>query len=253
MFETWDWSKVIDIFNLSAFLFGILLGLIIAGVFYALAVLKAIAKSEKLIHKKPETTNEQECFQIIKQARKDYRSRKRRKSMSERFILARDLAERIAYDIARHHYPNSKQPFLEISTYEVLETLKYITIRVETILARKPLSRLKDMSGVQILSMFEFKEKLDKNKTLAFAKKANDSSIMKAAKGAMSVLSPTYFVRRTVINSTINLSIDTLCLVFINIVGEEVYKLYSKQLFIKSDVDKLLKEIDKDVQEKEEN
>ncbi len=250
MFDNFEWEKLINIFNVSAFLIGIFLGLFIAGVVYAILVIGAIKKSEKVILRKPESTDQAVCLSFVRQARKDYRSRKRRKTMSQRFILAKDLSERIAYDIAKFHYPNSRQPFLEISTYEALESIKYISSRIERILERKPLNKLKDLSGIQMLSMFEFKEKMDTNKTFKIAKRANDSTLVKTAKGAIGLISPAYFIRRTVVNSTINLSIDTLCLVFLNIVGEEVYKLYSKQLFANNGIEELLEEgIDNNVQE----
>ncbi|XMB67377.1 hypothetical protein RI065_02330 [Mycoplasmatota bacterium zrk1] len=251
MFDWFEWEKLINIFNVSAFLIGIFLGLFIAGFVYAILVIGAIKKSEKIILRKPKNTDQAECLKFVRQARHDYRKRKRRKSMSERFTLAKDLAERISYEIARFHFPDSKQPFLEISTYEALESIKYICSRIEQILERKPLNQLKDLSGIQVLAMFEFKEKMEENKTLKLAKIANDSTLLKAAKSAISLLSPAYLVRRTVVNSTINLSIDTLCLVFINIVGEEVYKLYSKQLFEDNEIEELLVEgLDIDVQEK---
>ncbi|XMB86972.1 hypothetical protein RJG79_04030 [Mycoplasmatota bacterium WC44] len=239
MFKSFDWSKLINVSNVSAFLIGIFLGLFIAGIFYALLVLKAIKKTEKIKLRMPKSTDEAECLAIVERAKKDYKQRKRYKSIGERFLLTRDLSERIAYDIARYHFPDSKQPFLEISTYELLESIKYICSRIETILEKRPLNRLKDLSGIQVLTMFEFTDKVKENKTLQLARKATESSVVKAAKGVMSVFSPSYFIRNTVVNSTLNLSIDTLCLVVLNIVGEEVYKVYSKKLFNK-DVDGIL-------------
>lgn len=238
--ENFTWENIFNIFNLSAFALGIVLGFLLAGFFYMLLVLRALRKSDNL--KLPVKSNRHECYQMVQEAKKDYKKRKRRYGPSDRFMLTRDLAERLAYEIARHHFPESKQPFLEISTYEVLETTKYIIERVEGVLNRKPLNRLKGMSGVQILSMFELKEKVSDNKTLQNAIRVNNSAVVKTAKNVLGVLNPTYLIRRTVINTSINMSVDVLCLVMLNIVGEEVYKLYSKELFKMQDTEQLLTE-----------
>lgn len=238
--ENFTLENIFNIFNLSAFVLGIVLGLLIAGFFYMLLVLRAIRKTNNL--RIPTKTNQHDCYELVQQAKKDYKKRKRKYAPSGRFMLTRDLGERLAYEIARHHYPESKQPFLEISTYELLETLKYIILRVESILNRKPLNKLKKLSGVQLLTMFEFKDKVTDNKTLQGAIKVNNSAVVKTAKSVLGVINPTYLVRKTVVNSTINMSVDVLCLVVLNIVGEEVYKLYSKELFKMTDTEELLTE-----------
>ncbi len=233
-------ERIFDFVNLSAFALGIFLGMLIAGIFYMILVLKAIRKSNNL--KIPIKSNRHECYEMVQKAKRDYKKRKRKYGPQGRFLLTRDLAERLAYEIARHHYPDSRQPFLEISTYEILETAKYIIMRIEGILDRKPLNKLKGLSGLEILTMFEFTEKVTGNKTLKGAIKVNNSAVVKTAKSVWGVINPALLVRRTVMNTTINLSVDVLCLVVLNIVGEEVYKLYSKELFKMEDTDLLLTE-----------
>lgn len=238
--ENFAWENIFNIYNLSAFVLGIVLGLLIAGFFYMVLVLRAIKKSNNI--KKPLKTNQNECYDIVHQAKADYKKRKRKYGPNARFLLVRDLSERLAYDIARYHFPESKQPFLEISTYEVLETVKYIILRIENILKRKPLNKLKGLSGVEILTMFEMKDRFSGNKAVKNIVKANKSAVVKTAKSVLGVINPTYLIRRTVVNTTINMSVDVLCLVMLNIVGEEVYKLYSKELFVMEDTEILLAE-----------
>ncbi len=246
--ENIAWENIFNIYNLSAFALGIFLGLLIAGFFYMVLVLRALKQSDNL--KKPKKTDRNECYDMVQAAKKDYKKRRRKYGPSSRFMLTRDLSERLAYEIARFHFPESKQPFLEISTFEVLETIKYIIVRIENILNRKPLNKLKGLSGVEILSMFEFKNKLTENRAIKKLAKVNKSVITKTAKTVLGVVNPAYLIRRTVVNSTINLSVDMLCLVTLNIVGEEVYKLYSKDLFKASDTELLLSEgVEEDVQE----
>lgn len=238
--------------NLSAFALGIILGLMLAGFFYMILVLNAVRKSNNL--RVPVKSNKHECYELVQKAKRDYKKRKRKYGPQGRFMLTRDLAERLAYEIARHHYPNSRRPFLEISTYELLETAKYIILRVEGILNRKPLNKLKSLSGVEILTMFEFTEKVSENKTVKGAMKINNSAVVKTAKTVLGVINPAYLVRRTVVNTTINMSVDVLCLVVLNIVGEEVYKLYSKELFRMNDTEQLLTEgVEEDAKEEQEN
>ncbi len=245
-------ESIFDLVNLSAFAFGIFLGMFIAGIFYMILVLNAIRKSNNL--RMPVRSNKHECYEMVQKAKKDYKKRKRKYGPQGRFLLTRDLAERLSYEIARHHYPDSRQPFLEISTYEILETAKYIIMRVEGILERKPLNRLKGLSGLEILTMFEFGDKVASNKTFKGALKVNNSAVVKTAKTVWGVINPAILIRRTVMNSTINLSVDVLCLVFLNIVGEEVYKLYSKELFKMEDTNLLLTEgVEEDGEEKQED
>lgn len=235
-----DWSQYFNIGNLITFIIGIIFGMAIAGIFYMMIILRSIRATASI--RLPKETENKDVEDFIMKARKKYRENKGRKSSEERFILTKDIAVELAYEIAHYHFPESKNPYLEISAYEVLETLKYIVERVENILDIRPLRRLKNLSGIQVLRMFEWKDIVKDNKVVKQLVRFNNSKTVKAAKGIYSAISPTYFIRRTLMNTTVMFSVDALNQVFLNIVGEEVYRLYSKELFRMKDTQQLLEE-----------
>lgn len=235
---TIDWSNYLNFSSLITFVVGIVFGLLAAGVFYLLLVLRSIRLSERVV--KPEKVSASEAMFLINAAKEKYANEKKRRTIKERFELTKNIGQDLAFDIAKFHFPESKNPYLEISIYELLETTKYIVERFENILSRKPLNRLKNLSGIQVLELFELKKRYEENKYVKKAQELSDSKVGKSIKAVYSAISPAYFIRKTVINTTMMLSVDAMNRVFLNIVGEEVYKLYSKELFRMDDTETLL-------------
>lgn len=242
-----DWTQFFNVSNLITFGVGILFGLITAGLFYMLLVLRSIRMEASL--RLPKHTSRLDGIHLIDSAKKKYSQEKKFKSYEERFVLTKEIAMELAEDIAKFHFPQSKNPYLEISAYELLEATKYIIERIESILNKKPLRRLKNLSGVQILTMFEWKSKISEHKAVKKLVKINKSPVVKAAKHVYSAISPTYFIRRSLINTTVMFSVDALNKVVLNIVGEEFYKLYSKELFRMDDTYDLIEGIEIDEEE----
>ena len=78
-------------------------------------------------------------------------------------------------------------------------------------------------------------------------------SVVKKITGVLNIFNPVYWVRRLVINTSLDFAFKKLCLAVIGIVGEETYKIYSKRVFdeeksIDVNVDDIIKSIDDDLQ-----
>ena len=73
-------------------------------------------------------------------------------------------------------------------------------------------------------------------------------------KGALNVLNPVYWFRKTIMNTTLDFAVNKLCLAVIEIVGEETYKIYSKRVFdeeknLDLNVDEIVDELDEEMKD----
>ena len=71
---------------------------------------------------------------------------------------------------------------------------------------------------------------------------------------SINIFNPLYWARRAFLNTALDLVINKLCISIIGIVGEEVYKIYSKRVFeeeryIDTQVDELVKSMENDLKE----
>ncbi len=236
-----NWSVYINYISLLAFFAGIVCGVLVFFLIYLIFVSRLVKKS----YSKPENYSDDRCRNMIKDYKRKYKIQKSDKAVIDRIILIRTMTQELAVEIAKFHYPNSKHPFLEISTYELLETVKDIITRLEIILDKKSFSWLKKLTGVQIMKVFEIKEKISKNKVVKNAVEINNSTVSKVTKKFFKIINPTYLLRSVIMNKTATFSADIFSNAVITIVGEEFYKLYSKELFKIEDqkLEKLMEEI----------
>ena len=124
----------------------------------------------------------------------------------------------------------------------------YIEGRLEEIFNRRGLRLIKRVNVATIFNVTNKTNQVMDSKAFQVTKEV--SGAVGTIKKVVNVVNPAWWVRKVVIDNTINFITDKLCLVTIAIIGEETYKIYSKTVFnqdieIDSNVDQLLNQIDK--------
>ena len=231
------------------YLSGIISGIIIAILLYVLFALLSINKKKKIIESTKEDFKEEELRKMIEEARQNYQILIKSDNKEIKDSAFKNTIYSLVYDIASKCYPKSKNPLLEISGDETILLAKYIIQRVEELLDKKILWIVRKASVRRIVSIFKTKKKIDNNAVVKEVKKY--SKITKIGLAIVnSVKKPFVFLGKSVINKLLN----KIMIVTIGFVGEETYKIYTKQAIKSMDPEyqKFLEELDKEEEELEE-
>ena len=231
------------------YLSGILSGMIIAILLYVLFALLSINKKKKIIESTKEDFKEEELRKMIEEARQNYQILIKSDDKEIKDSAFKNTVYSLVYDIASKCYPKSKNPLLEISGDETILLAKYIIQRVEELLDKKILWIVRKASVRRIVSIFKTKKKIDNNAVVKEVKKY--SKITKIGLAIVnSFKKPFVFLGKSVINKLLN----KIMIVTIGFVGEETYKIYTKQAIKSMDPEyqKFLEELEKDEEELEE-
>ena len=237
----------IDFTSIVRFLIGIFLGAMIVCGIYAFLVLASLRNKKFLIKTEVDDLTTEDIKQMILDAQTTYKDRNLRGEQS-RIGYCTELCKNLATGIASRYYPNSKYPLLELSVDELMMLIVYIEGRLEEIFNRRGLRLIKRVNVATIFDLTNKTNQVIDSKAFQVTKEV--SGAITTIKKVVNVVNPAWWVRKIVIDNTINFITDKLCLVTLAIVGEEIYKIYSKTVFnqdkeITTNVDQLLSQIDK--------
>lgn len=219
-----------DMASLFAFLLGILVGCALLAIVYLILVISSL-KSKKYIAK-TEVTNitDEEIKEIIDNASKVY-SDKNLKGAKSSVSHCATICYSLVTDIARKFFPDSKRPIAELTIDEILELAIYVSNRINDIVDRPGLRMIKKLKLSSILALGDAKKVIEESNLMKMTKKYKIKKIFSSIMGALNFLNPVYWIRRLFINTALDIAVNKLCLSVIAIVGEETYKVYSKNMF----------------------
>jgi hypothetical protein len=232
-------------------LIGILLGCALLAIIYSILVVTSLKSKKYIVPAKNIEVTDEEILEIITTARKQFND-KSLKGANNTIIYCKDICFCLVADIARKFFPKSKRPFAELSVDEFLELFVYVSKRVNEIIDRPGLRLIKKIKLSTILSLGDAKKVIEDSQLMKMTKKYNLKKFFSTVMGALNVINPVYWIRRTVINTSLDFAVKKLCDVVIGIVGEETYKIYSKRVFeepkeIDTNIDDIIKSLDEDL------
>ena len=247
-------------FNFSiliSFLLGIVLGVIIAVLIYLILVLSTMNKNKKVFKPQVENVDSNEIIALIEEAKKEFKD-ERLRSDTPYVSYAIDISKKMIYEIAHKFYPKSKRPLFEISIDEAFMLFNYISNRLDELLDHKGLRFLKKFKISFIVGLYDVKEDLNENDIIKATKKYKLKNAFNAAKNALNIINPVYWIRKYVTSKAINIILKKLCVVMISVAGEETYKIYSKSIYntldeIDTGVEELIDDLDETVKKSEED
>lgn len=250
MFLLKVWIFDFDLASLFALILGVFLGCALLAIIYSILVVSSM-KSKKYVVKAVNTeVTDEEVKEIIDNSILQFKD-KDLKGSKATLIHCKDVCYAMASDIARKFFPKSKRPLAELSLDEILKLSIYISDRVNEIVDRPGLRLIKGVKLSTILSLGDAKKIIEDSHLMKITRKYKIMNVFKTIVGALNILNPVYWVRRAVINTSLDFAFKKLCLAVIGIVGEETYKIYSKRVFdeekiIDVNVDEIIKSIDDD-------
>jgi len=245
------WIFDFDLTSLVSFIIGILFGCALLALVYSVLVVTSLKRKKYVISAQNNEVSDEEVKEIIDNSIKQFKDSSLKGSANV-VEHCRDICFNLVVDISRRFFPKSKRPFAELSVDEILKLAVYISDRINEIIDRPGLRGIKKLKLSTILSFGDAKKIIDDSELMKATKKYKVKQVFSTIFGALNFLNPVYWVRRTVVNTTLDFAVKKLCLAIISIVGEETYRIYSKKVFdeeklIDTNVDEIVKAIDEDL------
>ena len=247
------WIFEFDFNSLVSFLIGILFGVSLLALLYSLLVVSSIKSKKYVVKTKNETVTDEEIMEIINNATLQFKD-KSLKGAKNTIGYCWNICSNLTQDIARKFFPKSKRPFAELSVDELLLLAIYISNRINELIDRPGLRLVKKVKLSTILALGDAKNVIEASELMKMTKKYKIMKMVDTVKGALNILNPVYWFRKTVMNSTLDFAVHKLCLAVIEIVGEETYKIYSKRVFdeeknLDLNVDGIVDELDEEMKD----
>lgn len=255
----WNYSIKIEInfATLIALLIGIAIGVILVVLFYCLSAIQSLNKKINFSDKVLDVT-EQEIQDEIKYAQECFLAKEKEKGEVS-FGLIREISMNLIYKIAKKYYPNSKNPIAELSVDELILLDRYIMDKIDELLSYRGLRFLRRLKMTTVLKILNIKQTVDKNAIVKVTKKYKITKITSKFGKVLGVLNPANWVKNLAINPMIHLLSKKICTSLLQLIGQETYRIYSKQAFLQpvedqefnQMMDELTKDIPDSIEEKE--
>ena len=260
MFENISFSSLITL------IFGIVIGMLICLMVYLVYFLSSIKKQEKAnklnkeeiegVSKReknaPASVDVEEIEKYINAAKDEYKEASIHMKAGAKVSIAKDIGVELTANIASLFYPKSKHPLAELSIDELIKLDYYIMGRIEKIIDGSILKMFKKGKIATILNIVDYKKQLDDSKIVKSAKKMHIGGIASIIKSALNIVNPAYYVKKGSIKMTIKFGLDRIIGIIFEIIGEEVAKIYSKNVFLIEDkTEEMIKDINEVVEIKE--
>lgn len=253
LFQLWIFN--INFETIISFIFGIFFGIALICLIYAILVVASLGDKKFFIKTQDDSLTLEETQQLIIDAQKSFKDKKLR-GKTGKVSYCGKLSTDLAYGIASRFYPKSKYPLLEISIDEAIMLLEYIDKRIDDILSKGVLKTLRRFK-ISFITDMSLKTTAVMN-SRAFNVGKNVTKTITTAKKVINIINPLNWGKRLIVDSALSIAINKLCLIVIQIVGEETYKIYSKKVLNKevdfeSNVEELARSIDTDILKLKEN
>lgn len=243
-----------DIGYLVVFVTGVIFGFLFLLLLYFYTLLKTM--QSKTFYKKAvePDIDEEEIKLLIKDAQSVFKDKKLRDEIG---LVAhvKGISTELAKDIAIKFYPESKYPLLELTIDETLLLGHYITDRIDKIFSDSRMLRIfRGRTLANLMALYSVKTAVDESAIMKVEKKFKVKKRVTDIFSAINIVNPAYWIRKVTVDNLTQQIIFKICLAIIGIVGEETYKIYSKNVFkaekeIDSGLDNIYESIKKDSRE----
>jgi len=178
-----------DLSTLLVFLSGLLIGFLIFVLIYLYAVLKSLSRKVKIKNVEEEDIDEQEIRWLIIDAQKTFNDKNIRNNEGYGALLLR-LIKELTNDIASKFYPNSRNPYLELTIDETIILANYISVRFDELMSRRILKLFRGMTVNQLLFVKTTKDSIEGHKIVKQFRKHRVTSILKGALATINLANP---------------------------------------------------------------
>jgi hypothetical protein len=225
------------------FFVGMSCGIFCSFLIYLFLFLKNFNKNYKKNKTKNNNLDEQKMNLLIKETQDNFIKDIKQNKDKYMFFLFKNSKELIL-KVANSFFPNSNYPYLELNIEESLVLIHYIHNRIDKLFEQKILLIFKKTTLRQI---FLLRKKIIEKKYISKFKKTNKT--ISIFSNLVNFINPFHWFKKIFFKTFYNTIMNKIGCAIILIIGEEVYKIYSKTLFkSEQNIENLLEELKKDLE-----
>lgn len=252
MYYLIDFEFTINLGSILAFFVGIVTGVILVFIIYFLIVLFHLKKQEIITNDLNKEIDVKQIQDEIKASQIKFINLKKN-SKEITFDCLKEVCLELMNRIAEMYYPESKNPLGELTIKEVILLDQYLMEKFDELLNKVGLKFAKKITINRLLQILNMKKSIDNNSIVKATKKY--SKPFKQILFILQLINPVMWIRKGIINPSINLIIKKIYLMIIALVGQETYHIYSKQAFldpvVDEDIEKLIEIIENEQKQEE--
>ena len=221
----------INFSSILMLVFGIALGILISVVTILVLYSSSLSKASKKKSIEVDDEQKQLANSYIQACKDEYKESSQDLNMTSKYNLAKELSMDLANNISSIFYPNSKHPIAELSAEELIKLDYYIMARIEKELDKPILRKIKKLRMSAILNTVDTVKHVNDNKIVKQAKKMKIGGIGAVISNALNVFNLGYYGKKlgsVIVVKGLNSLIDNI----FTIIGEEVFNIYSKSIFV---------------------
>ncbi len=243
LFEVFGIEFELNLSLVITFITGILFGVTLTFLIYLYSVLISLRKTRYIIDNANKNIKDQEILNLIENYKQEYKRRIKTEELKDDALVS--CIKELVYQIASWHHPKSKKPVAELTIDELLLLSKYITERIEEIFSKKLIRIFRKMKLSTILSFVE----TTNSKPVKEVKKHNVPEKIKTVSSTLNLFNPFHWMKKAVVDTSISMITNKICLLVIQLSGEEAYKVFSRKVLIDENetYKKLLEEVQEDI------
>ena len=220
----------INLSTVIALLLGIIIGMIILFLVYALTSLNSIKKRRIIVSKELENITDEDIKNLIDISKEQFNIKKKQ-NKGVTFEDFRNIIIELINQIAFRFYPKSKHPIAELTIDELILLDRYLVNRIDSFTSKKGIRLIKKIKLSTIIQITNAKNSVENTKAFKTIKKRKLDKVASTLWSVGHVLNPVTWINNLIINPTIKILFNKICIVIISIVGQETYHIYSKKIF----------------------
>jgi hypothetical protein len=224
---------------LISFLIGTFFGLMVFALTYTLFFIRGLKKETPALSVKP--VDQKALDDLLKKHLNTMHDDIKIQGFQNGFLKS---AEHLIVDVARHYYPDSKNPLMELSIDELLLLDDYIHDRINNLFNKPLFKNVKHIKIIRYVELLDLKRKIDDQQWMKFIKNKNVQRSFKGTLNVVNAFNPVYWFRKALIKTSVEVLNKQIAKTLLAVVAEETSQIYSKQAFNKRiDYDLVEKEI----------
>ena len=236
--------------TLVSLIVGMGLGIILFVLIYTLITINKMSDKRFTLRDVNSTVPYDEIKFEIQKAQKEFLEKKAEEK-AIKFDFIRDIIIKLIKSIAKKFYPDSIEPIAELTLEEIIILDRYIVNKIEELLDNRGFKPLQKVKISTIIKIINAKNTVENNKVVKGIQKSGVSKIVSGAYTVLNAINPVVWVKKLIINPSINLITKQIILKLIQQIGQETYNVYSKQAFVDQDADEDIDAIIRNYETKE--
>jgi len=224
------YASSLDISSIVSFFLGMLAGFTFLLVGILIVMARGKKETNKIFSTDKEVIDKEKIDEFIKLKQETFINEVEEND-KDYLPTVMSLSKELIHEISSYYYPESKYPEYELTVTEASELIKYVVDQVVGFFDKPLLKKLKNIKISFIVNAITSTKKVTDSKAVKAVTDSGATEAYGTLKTITNALNPVYWFRKVVVQGSLNIAIKKVCKAELMVLGSELNKIYSKNLF----------------------